>query len=253
MTDKQRKEILELLLKDCSPGRIIEENLPQHLYKYRSGSEWDLVALENDSVWMGNAIAMDDPIDSKVLLTEKFRTQLKDVINNVENFREEKYRVHLNGDSIQKDCFLCSLSEIGDSDDMWKRYANNEQGFCIEYNAEKLIQKIELPLFPVYYGEKIQYDARTLSGLSKAALIFENFLIKNKVGVNGEDWYSQREWRIIAFRNNLKLSETEEGKCIQVIKPTRIILGRCVHDSVRTRIMNWKEQEGNKDVIIEHR
>ena len=69
---------------------------------------------------------------------------------------------------------------------------------------------------PVYYGEKFQYDAKRLSSLSKATVTFNNFLIKNKVGVNGEDWDSQREWRIIGFRKTLGLSETEEkGKCIQ--------------------------------------
>lgn len=155
MTDEKRKEVLELLLKDCSPGKIIEENLPQYLYKYRSGSEWDLDALENDSVWMGSAIEMDDPLDSKLLLTDEFRKQIEYVVNNVEHFKKEKYRVYLNDNSVQKDCFLCSLSEISDSDDMWERYANNEQGFCIEYNTEELICKIGLPLLPVYYGEKI--------------------------------------------------------------------------------------------------
>lgn len=254
MTDEKRKEVLELLLKDCNPGELIVKNLPQYLYKYRNGSEWDLIALEKDSLWMGNAIKMDDPLDSKLLLTDEFKTQIEYVVNHVEHFKDEKYRVHLNDNSIQKDCFLCSLSEISDSDDMWERYADNEHGFCIEYNAEKLICKVGLPLLPVYYDEKFQYNAKTLSSLSKIALVFIIFLIKNKVGVNGEDWYSQREWRIIGFKKNLGLSETEEnGKCIQVIKPTRIILGRSVLESVKMRIMNWKEQDGNEDVIIEQR
>lgn len=104
---------------------------------------------------MGSAIEMDDPLDSKLLLTDEFRKQIEYVVNNVEHFKKEKYRVYLNDNSVQKDCFLCSLSEISDSDDMWERYANNEQGFCIEYNTEELICKIGLPLLPVYYGEKI--------------------------------------------------------------------------------------------------
>lgn len=253
MIDEKRKEVLELLLENRNPGKIIKENLPQYLYKYRSGSEWDLEALENDSIWMGSAMQMDDPLDSRLLLTDEFRAQIKDVVNKVERFKNEKYSVHLNDNSIQRDCFLCSLSEVSDSDDMWERYANNEQGFCIEYNAQELICQIRLLLLPVYYGEKLQYDAKTLSSLSKETLIFNNFLIKNKVGVNGEDWYSQREWRIIGFRESLGLSENEKGKCISIIKPTRIILGKYVRDSVKIRIMNWKERDENKNVTIEQR
>ena len=254
MTDAKRKEVLELLLKNCNPGKIIDENLPSCLYKYRSGNNWDLDALENDLIWMGSAIKMDDPLDSKVLLTNEFKAQIDYVVNNVEHFKDEKYRVHLNDNSIQKDCFLCSFSEIGDSQEMWERYANSEQGFCIEYDAKTLIAKIGLPLFPVYYDEKSRYDAKTFSCLSKEELIFTNFLIKNKVGVNGEDWYSQREWRIIGFRKNLEINETEDkGKYIQIIKPTRIILGRHVLDDVRMRILNWKAKEGNEEVIIEQR
>ena len=61
-------------------------------------------------------------------------------------------------------------------------------------------------------------------------------------------------FHIIGFRKNLEINETEDnGKCIQILKPTRIILGRHVLDNVRMRILNWKAKEGNEEVIIEQR
>ena len=121
MTDEKRKEVLDLFLyddfKNSNASQIVIENLPKYLYKYRSGNTWDLDALENNKLWMANATLMDDPCDSKILLTDKFRAQIEYVINNVEHFRKPKYQIHLQDDSIQRECYLCSLSEINDSND----------------------------------------------------------------------------------------------------------------------------------------
>lgn len=254
MNDEKRKEVLDLLLKGCSTERVIESNLPINLYKYRAGNTWDLDALENDSIWMGNAVQMDDSFDSKLLLTEEFKEKIEYMTTYNDYFQKEKYKLLLNDDAIQNDCYICSLSEISDSEDMWKRYADNDKGFCIEYNTKELLTKLEIPLLPVYYGEKCKYDEKILSDFSKTAMIFENFLVKHKVGINGEDWYSQREWRIIAFSKNLSLSESNKnGKCIHIIKPTKIIMGRQIADTVKRRIISWKEKDDNEDVFIVQR
>lgn len=175
MTDDIRQQILNKLLNGDSPGKLIEENLPQYLYKYRMGSDWDLDALENDSIWIANATLMDDPFDSKLLLTEEFRRKLENVVNNVERFKEDKYKIHLNDKSIQQGCFLCSFSEIDDSEDMWGRYADYDRGFCIEYDTRKLLDQINLPLLPVCYCGKEYEDEKTISVMTKSAMIFKNF------------------------------------------------------------------------------
>ena len=258
MTDEKRKEVLNLFLyddfKNSNASQIVIENLPKYLYKYRSGNTWDLDALENNKLWMANATLMDDPYDSKILLTDKFRAQIEYVINNVEHFRKPKYQIHLQDDSIQRECYLCSLSEINDSNDMWIRYANNEKGFCIQYDALELIKNINFPLLPIWYDEKPQEDADTLSKMSKATMILKNFLIKNKTGINGEDWYSQREWRIIAFGKMLGITpDNNNGKCIDAIKPAKIILGKNASTDLYNRIIDWTSRAENKNIFVEQR
>ena len=84
----------------------------------------------------------------------------------------------------------------------------------------------------MYYDKKIECE--DLSKLDKKSLIICNFLIKDKLGKQGEDWYSQREWRIISFKNNMELeNDAQDGKCIQVIK--RIILGKNIIDKNNKR------------------
>ena len=258
MTDEKRKEVLDSFLygdlKNGTASQILSDNIPNYLYKYRSGTTLDLDALENNKLWMANATLMDDPYDAKLLLTDKFQAQIKYVVNNVERFRQPKYQIHLQDDSIQRVCYLCSLSEISDSNDMWIRYANNEQGFCIQYDTLKLLKNIKFPILPVWYGQKPYEDANTLAKMSKSTMILKNFLIKSRTGLNGEDWYSQREWRIIALGKMLGITEGNiNGKCIDAISPSKIILGKNISVTLYNRIINWICRSENKNILIEKR
>lgn len=258
MTDEKRKELLNLFLienfKNDTVSQILTDNLPKYLYKYRSGASWDLEDLENNKLWMANATLLDDPYDSKFLITDKFYAQIEYVVNNIEHFKKPKYQIHLQNDAIQKECYLCSLSEICDSNDMWTRYSNNEKGFCIQYDTHKLIKNIQFPILPIYYDEKPMENANTLSKMSKTAMIFKNFLIKNKIGISGEDWHSQREWRIIAFEKMLEITpENSKGAYIDAIKPSKIIFGKDTPISLKNRIINWIDKPENNAILIEKR
>lgn len=74
------------------------------------------------------------------------------------------------------------------------------------------------------------------------------------MGINDEDWHSQIKWRIIAFSKNLSLSQTEKKeKCIHIIKPTRVILGKNISYKIKRRIIDWKEKAGNENISIMQR
>ena len=194
---------------------------------------------------------MDDPIDARILLDERFKRSIEYVVNNVDYFNNEKYRVHLLDNAIQKDCFICSFSELRDSEDMWTMYANNEQGFCIEYDTHSLYTKNNLLLLPVCYDEKKEYSVEDIASLSKKQLLFMNFLIKNKFGINNENWYVQREWRMLAFRKTLNpIGDQDLGKCIRTIKPRSVILGHNVSEMVKSRIKAWAAKEENQHIIV---
>lgn len=252
MTDEKRREFIELVRQEKDFSDLIKKNIPPFLYKYRSGYDWDLNALENNQLWMGNATKMDDPVDSKMLFDNKFLEQVQYLVNYNDRFSSEKYKKILEKDVIQKDCYLCSLSEVSDNSDMWDRYANKERGFCIEYDTVSLIQNVGLPILPVYYDEKEKNNASSISSSSKKKIILLNYLIKNWTGEDGEDWHSQREWRIIGFTKNLEIGETDvNGKCIKAIKPNRIILGKYISCEVKNRILQYAKCNG--DLIIDQR
>ncbi len=252
MKDEVRIEILNALLsgEDRKVREILEKNIPAFLYKFRSGNQLDLAALENNTIWIGCATEMDDPYDANLILEKNFKEKAKTIIENVDKDKRKEYRNILEDCWFQKECFLCSFSEVYDNDDMWKMYADNNTGISIEYSASELYFNIGYLLLPVVYFERpvVDYD---FCQSSKRVQIFNNFLLKKRYGENGEDWYSQREWRIIAFRKNLDITlSLEKGKCISVPKPTRIIFASNIKKQVEEQILEWSKKEENKNVEI---
>jgi len=56
---------------------------------------------------------------------------------------------------------VLSLTERGDDDIMWEKYAGNETGFCIEYKTNFVDEDwryILINLYPIYYGEQPRID-----------------------------------------------------------------------------------------------
>lgn len=86
---------------------------------------------------------------------------------------------------------------------MWSHYANQHQGFCIEYNTSKIEEKILEKIYPVFYHE-------TFFPLIETGTLNDkkfNSLIKYK------DWKYEHEWRLISDEKFLSL------------KPSKIYLG----------------------------
>ena len=143
MTDEKRKEVLELLLKDCNPGELIVKNLPQYLYKYRSGSEWDLNALENNcnstnnkhfevnlpggvtSLFSDSSFRFVSTMSLKIMRSFNFsKEELKvDGVNSIHGFNNKLFNIKISlekvDDSNRKsvisrstDCFVVDADKI---------------------------------------------------------------------------------------------------------------------------------------------
>lgn len=158
-----------------SLNEIIEkQNMPEHLYKYQSFYSAD--GVEN-TYWKENINGtfhlslgneFEDPYDARPTLNPE------NICRILENFiREgcnsdvfiEKYLVGLR-EKISKEyiqsiisnyrkeirigCFTTSFS----NSKMWSKYANNETGFCIQYDTQKNNLFLHSTL-PVLYSERL--------------------------------------------------------------------------------------------------
>jgi hypothetical protein len=203
---------------------------PTHLYKYQRLTAYSLASLLNDTVWLSNPTAFNDPFDCAITLSkDKLRESLdhaiteiakrndisKDQIANhdkVTNQDEQAYewlRSSLKN-TMQKIGVLC-LSATPNEILMWSHYAENHKGFCVEYDFSETshLRKITQA---VRYSETI--PALSLANLIKDA---ETNFLDICIFTKAKQWGYEQEWRAIM---------NEGGRSFQSpSKTTSIIFG----------------------------
>jgi len=113
---------------------------------------------------------------------------------------------------------ICSLTPDKNNQVMWSMYANNYNGYCIEYDIEKTItnnQNKEKDFLEVRYKEQRESDplkiiVKELQSVIEKTLkqekaivdkkVFES-LVYNIITTKHPDWSFQREWRFIGRPN----------------------------------------------------
>lgn len=108
--------------------------------------------------------------------------------------------------NYKEDMAVLCLSERYDISSQWDNYACGGNGFCIEYDIEKLAEEYVKNLLPVYYGEKENIKAYDI--LENVVLnCFDNEKIKEialdfarkvQISFNTKDtsYSNENEWRI---------------------------------------------------------
>ncbi len=108
---------------------------------------------------------------------------------------------------------ICSLSELNNSDDMWRNYADNSKGYCIEYDMRDYENLYAL--YPVVYQDNREtnivnsilssFIGEMIFGMSYGQMAADRsqfarlFLTKDLI------WSYQKEWRLLGDANQ-KLS-----------------------------------------------
>lgn len=108
---------------------------------------------------------------------------------------------------IRNETYVLCLAEENDNIPMWELYAENETGFCIEYEfpKEKFIgQRVLLNLLPMYYGDKeqIKFFDVLINSLTADKLIngisiddYSRWFLSSYTKDPG--YAFQKEWRIV--------------------------------------------------------
>ena len=244
-----REEYLDILIPNRKKTnvelafKILEENIPIKVYKYRTFSEYSLTSFRNDTIWMTNPVNFNDPfdsisIDSDILLKELYDKRCdsvkqmamdaegKDVYIDI----YEKYKSIISQEKLEKlsevirwvttertqhTFKVACLSETNASVLMWSHYSNDHKGFCIEYNGQEIYNNelIKKRFFPVkYIGENEKQIPISALALDYPGLY--SVLCKTNV------WSYEKEWRIcFGIEDNLKPSN------IQLPKSTGVYIG----------------------------
>lgn len=136
---------------------------------------------------------------------------------------------------------VCSLCESNDVDDMWEKYADNDTGYCIEYD----VSNYEIGhIFPVIYNDErqnnivIQLVANFIGVLiqemsynqikADKSQYLSLFLSKNK------KWEYQREWRVLG----------DAGVKLTAPKIETIYLGKKVSEENELKMLKFSKIYG---------
>lgn len=136
---------------------------------------------------------------------------------------------------------VCSLCESCDVDDMWRNYADNESGYCIEYDVSDYRDG---EIFPVIYDNDRQTNivfslfnnliANSIQIISDNKIYIDRsqhlrlFLSKYK------EWEYQREWRIIG----------DSGTKLKAPKIKTIYLGKNISKENKIKIKTIAKKMG---------
>lgn len=220
--------------------KIIKPHIPLKLYKYGSfqSNYWkDVIYKAN--IHLSSANIFNDPFDckanfdyQKVINKGKFRKRLlkmfpEDELKSIPKEIIQKDVI----EGMRQDVYVFCFSEVWNSILMWAHYANNYNGFCIEYDTSKIRDHILYNLYPVLY-EKVYFD------------ITDNLIDYNKnTGMicnlaKAQDWSYEKEWRIVEYSDHP----------IYVRKALKAIhLGKNCPQIIRDEIFQWA-RENSKEV-----
>jgi hypothetical protein len=251
-------------------GTFDEGKYPSVLYKYR---DWEAehhsrYILEKE-VFLASPNSFEDKKDCKIpirydLLNEKQTIDffIKHSKENNPNFSRqqhrkeariwlkerrfknetylEEYRTNYNTEYDKRKGILC-LTDEPCLEEMWQKYSNNSQGFCVGYNSKILFNELggggevkyydELPIIlpePIMSHHEINY--------------YSIFSKENK-------WNFEKEYRTHTFFEN---PATIENRQIKLPKEAfnKIILGKNISNENKIQIINSvREHIGNIPII----
>lgn len=152
--------------------------------------------------------------------TDHHKAQARQVIENVEG------GLSVPGNptpSIQSIVHVCSLAASGRSLLMWSHYANQHEGFCVEYDFCSLPKgdPNRNRLYPVRYdARRFEVSAYLSAAHAESKDINATFVLLACLHKSPE-WSYEQEWRLIEYSPDITLKGSEAS----MPAPSRIYLG----------------------------
>ncbi len=279
---KITKKYLELFDKLTDLVKIIRfnENVAKKpLYKYNSfdKDEYNIENLKNKKFFLRFAKGFNDLYDSNIRINiEKIcidlHKSLREGLNIskdikikefLENILENKnssfikeiekmlssleFKERFIKKNFQQNIAVTCFSEKNNSILMWAHYADNNKGFCVEYDYEEIIINKNEQFLPVIYDQTIKdvSDYFPYSKTTTDSNIFTHVMIAlSRICVlsKSSEWEYENEWRL--YRINANENGKDTGIKKEAPIPKAIYLGARISLENKEKILNiCKEQK----------
>ena len=227
--------------------KLLEKNRPHYLYKYRNCDTNGISVLETSSIWMARPDTLNDPYDCwysyggkeiveiyESILRNRYPSTPQDVVNKwrigaTQRLIDENNKLRKIFKNTVK---LCSLSESYNIDRMWKEYAKDHTGFCIEFDINNSDKNVLIDLFPVFYTD-IRVDFNEyINLLFRDKSQVNGGFIRNALLIKEQKWLHEREWRIVRPDDGPQLGIPLSG-----LRINAILLGKNISKKDEERIV----------------
>jgi len=201
------------------------------VYKYRSGTENDLKALENNQYWSSSIEQLNDPCEA-ITDTKRVKKILNYIGRKVGAKSTDDFKlINDNTDevlSLDNKMGIYSLSKTPLDELLWAHYANSHKGFCIEYELDTLLKNDganHIHSFPVLYSKK-----PPSIGFLDIIKNKQNELVKKFAFYKSKRWEYEQEYRIVTSKIGLNSYNYKALKSIY--------FGLKINDSNKEEIIN---------------
>lgn len=181
---------------------------------------------EMSTVTRKDILSSSKPIESLLSWIKEYvqdSAEAVDMLNQLDDNMKDMHEFILKefNEKYRKKLKVSSFSEDNQSLLMWGHYANNHEGFCIEYDLSVMDENENLKkyLFPVTYSNE-RFDITDFyidNVINKNSN--DKYRLIHSVLYKSEDWKYEKEWRFV-------ISESEcPDKMVSIPKPKAIYLG----------------------------
>lgn len=197
------------------------------IYKYRQGSEQDLINLENNVLASVKYYMFNDPFEYQLSIdSEYIKNYCHSILGNVIDYESPEFLLCYDEiikivNDLTKRYNICCLAEEKESLLMWSHYANEHRGYCIEYNIFE-VQKMNPVFSPVMYSDNMPIIFR------------EDMLDQLNRGNYTKSlyWSYEKEWRIVTQYN-------KEVQLLKMPKATAIYLGCRASNDLKEKLSKY--------------
>lgn len=245
---------------DAAASYIFElynRNKAKKIYRFRPPQLYEVDAIRNQQIYMCRPMCYEDSGDCEWL------DDLEELIEFTLNVKDrEKYRMM--GAKLteekKKECIallqknaryieiknksrnMCLIACLTDKKTqyMWKDYAVDSEGVCLEYDFETVLQMIsdesQLNLCPIRYVENrretkdIQFRSEDYAEDAPEEVMEAKYRLscvtKDKV-----PYANESEWRLMCLETEIPI--TQKGKTFDFLRPSKIYLGKNIDRNIK--------------------
>ena len=196
----------------------------EYLYKYKSGTNDDINALQKDSLWVSTYENMNDPMEYPIYVTDKSVTD-----NDIDEYKEK---------IMSLNCCI-SFSTSPSVKRLWNYYTNGFKGMVIAYTYQEIKDALIKNKVKTFTEDKVVYDGKKYE-------IFKG-QIKGKTSSNtdpffhkDDSWKEEKEYRFVfEYKQSSKYYQQANGFLLNNIKPHHIFIGYKINKANKAKLIDY--------------